>query len=118
MSPNFNIYERLDALEKEISFLKEKVDHYERGYSVDSNVKKVDDENKNDLWTINDILRQYNISRQCLHNYRKLVPLKKCNKIGRFDRFRKKDILAFMEKIMVLKGTHPQLFLYKTKKLF
>jgi hypothetical protein len=116
METNFNIYERLENLEKEMFSLRLKVEHYESILQSDPLMKTEEDKNITGFYTINDILRKYNISRQCLYNYRMLVPLKKSTKIGRFDRFKKQNIVEFMNKIAELKRTKPELF--KLPKLF
>jgi hypothetical protein len=110
METNFNIYERLENLEKEILSLRLKVEHYEKILQSDYSMETEKDCSITGFYTINDILRKYNISRQCLYNYRKLVPLKKSTKIGRFDRFKKENIVEFMKKIAELKSTKPELF--------
>lgn len=74
------------------------------------------DDDLEGYYTINDILRKYKISRQCLYNYRKHVPLKKVTTIGRFDRFKKVKVHEFMRKIVDLKQTEPQLFKIKFNK--
>lgn len=110
METNFNIYERLENLEKEVVSLRSKVEHYASTLQSDSSIKTEDDRNITGFYTIYDIIRKYNISRQCLYNYRKLVPLKKSTKLGRFDRFKKENIVEFMKKIAELKKTNPELF--------
>jgi hypothetical protein len=108
---NFNIYDRIISNEKEIEELKKMIKILES--------KLVDQDKKNDLdleddlegfYTVNDILRKYKISRQTLYKYRKLSPLKKSTKIGRFDRFKKKNVNDFITKIIKLKQTNPELF--------
>lgn len=60
--------------------------------------------------TVYEILREYNICHKTFFTYKKLIPIKKTGKVGRFDRYRKKDVKVFFEKIMNFKNENPSLF--------
>ena len=113
METGYNIYEKIQSLEAELIGLRNKVEQYESNLQFDYKKSLMDDHDDGGYWTLNDILRKYSISRQCLFNYRKLIPLKKSTKIGRFDRFKKKNVLEFMNKIIELKKRQPELFSVK-----
>jgi hypothetical protein len=116
MDTHFNIYDKIESLEKEVMSLRIRIEQYEDIHQLDYNKKVKVNEDLEGFYTINDILRKYEISRQCFYNYRKFVPLKKSAKIGRFERFKKKDVHEFIQRIMLIKESQPQLFIYKGRK--
>jgi len=54
-------------------------------------------------------LQNYNYFKQLT------TPLKKSGKIGRYENFRKKDVIEFMQKVLDLKDAQPDLFKYNAK---
>lgn len=124
MSENINIYDELERLNRKIAQMDaehEQIMAWVKKYEplIINETLKAELDTDDDLegfYTINEILRKYSISRQCLRNYRKLVPLKKSTRIGRFDRFKKKQVCEFMIKIVALKKSNPKLFTVEIRK--
>lgn len=68
------------------------------------------------FFTIKEILKEYNISRQTFFNYRKIVELKDMGRVGMYVRYNIKDVSDFFEKVTLEKKEHPELFKMKEIK--
>ena len=116
MWSNYNIYEELNKLLNRVSSLENEI---ERLNNIITNIE-VTEENKipnNKIhYTVKQILIEFQISRQTFFNYRNIVELNDCGKIGKFKQFKSEDVMTFFEKIKMMKKTNPEFFKFELKK--
>lgn len=100
---DFDIYEKIRKLEVEfieiksiLRGLEEKWEEFEKLYMKD---KKIGDDDTKAYWTIHEILKKYDISRQTFCDYRRLFRLEPAGRKGMFEKYKKTEVKAFFETV-------------------